>query len=336
PVAALTVVVAAVAGAELLGILFTPFASNASASVGLVMYTVAVQLDRRFSLTALAVVAAVTFAATGIATYAHPQEDWNAVQAVAAGLGWLVGDTVRTRRHYQADLATRRRREADERTRRAIAEERLRISREVHDVISHNLSVIAVRSGVGRMLFDSQPEEARTALLEVENVSRSAIAELRRLLDSVRDRDSLAPAPRLRDLPDLVERVKTASDVEVSFDQRGMPAEFHPTFELSAYRIVQEALTNVLAHAGRTRAQVVVDCRDDALWIAVTNEPGADRPPAQTGEGWGLVGMRERAALFGGTVEAGPRSDGGFRVSVRLPITAPAGVPDDSRDRSVR
>lgn len=326
PVAAVVAVVASTVMAEVLGISFTPMASNASPSIGLAMYTVAAAFDRRFSLTVLSVVVVVTFSAAWIATFAYPSEDANAVHTVAALAGWLVGDAVRTRRAYRADLADRQRREANERTRRAVAEERLQISREVHDVISHNLSVIAVRSGVGRMLFDTQPDQARAALLEVETVSRNALTELRRLLDAVRDRKpSRSPTPRLDDLPELVDQV-AASGVQVTLETRGAPATLRSTLELSAYRIVQEALTNVVKHVGRTRARVVVEHSDDAIVVEVTDDGRADRvqQAATPGEGWGIVGMRERAALFGGTVDAGPRPEGGFRVSARLPVIQPS------------
>ncbi|MGI8331363.1 sensor histidine kinase [Actinomadura scrupuli] len=320
PVTVLAVIVAFTAVANVLGVPFTPFGSNASPSVGLAMYTVAERHDRRFSLKALAAVTGVLFGAVWIETYAHSPQV-NAVHVVAAMAGWFVGDALRVRRTYLAELAAHRRREADERTWRALAEERLQISRDVHDVISHNLSVIAVRSGVGRMLFDEQPEEARAALSEVETVSRGALTELRRLLGAVRERQTPAPAPRLDDLPHLVEQVR-ASGTDVILVRRGTVVALPPTLEVSAYRIVQEALTNVVKHAGRTRARVVVEYGDEALLIEVTDAGNKDRLPlpAVEGEGWGVVGMRERAALFGGTVVAGPRDDGGFRVSARLPL----------------
>lgn len=315
PVAVLVVVVACTVAADLLGIRFSPFGSNAGPSVGLAIYTVAERLDRRFSVAALAGVVTATFASTWIATYTYT-EDQNAVHVVAAVVGWLVGDAVRARRTYRADLAARQRLSADERTHRAIAEERLRISREVHDVISHNLSVIAVRSGIGRMLFETQPEEARAALAEVETVSRNALTELRRLLGAVRDQDPRSPAPCLDDLPRLVEQLTA----DVTLEQRGLPTALPRTLELSAYRIVQEALTNVVKHAGGAGAQVVVEYGDEELIIEVTDE-GHNPEPAASG-GWGIVGMRERAAIFGGTVEAGPRPEGGFRVYARFPIGA--------------
>jgi signal transduction histidine kinase len=328
PVTVLVITVSCTVAAALLGIRFTPFGSNAGPAVALAMYTVAERFGRRVSLGALAAVVAVTFASAWIATWLHsPDED--AVHVVAAVAGWLAGDAVRARRTYRAELADRKRREEEERTRRAIAEERLQISREVHDVVSHNLSVIAVRSGVGRMLFDTRPDEARTALAEVEAVSRGALSELRRLLGTVRDQGATEPAPRLDDLSRLVEQV-AASGVEVTLERRGEPPGLPPTLELSAYRIVQEALTNVIKHAGRTRARVIVEYGEAGLSIEVT-DGGAQRGEhgpltrAGGGDGLGILGIRERAALFGGTVEAGPVRDGGFRLRVRLPVTEGTG-----------
>jgi len=325
PLAVLVVIVACAAVADVLGIPLTPFGSSASPSIGLAMYTVAERYDRRFSLKALAGATLVLFGSVWIATYAYP-EDVNAVHVVAALAGWFAGDAVRARRVYRTELAAHRRQEADERTRRALAEERLRISRDVHDVISHNLSVIAVRSGIGRMLFDEQPEEARAALLEVETTSRSALTELRRLLGAVRERQTQAPAPRLDDLPHLVEQTST-SGTHVTLVRRGTVVPLSPTFELSAYRIVQEALTNVVKHAGPTRAQVTVEYGDETLLIEVTDAGNENRlfQPATEGRGWGIAGMRERAALFGGTVVAGHRDDGGFEVRVRLPLSQAGG-----------
>ena len=328
PVTVLVIVVACTVAAALLGIRFTPFGSNAGPAIGLAMYTVAERFPRKISLGALGGVVAATFAAAWIATWLHSANE-NAVHVVAAVAGWFVGDAVRVHREYRAELADRRRREHEERTRRAIAEERLQISREVHDVVSHNLSVIAVRSGVGRMLFDTRPDEARTALAEVEAVSREALGELRWLLGTVRDHEAAAPAPRLDDLPRLVEQV-SASGTDVTLERRGIPAGLPATLELSAYRIVQEALTNVVKHAGRTRTHVILEYGDEGLRIEVIDDGNGDGLPAPaTGGGWGIVGIRERAALFGGTVEAGPRRDGGFRISVRFPVIEPAGDGED-------
>ncbi|MFE9957323.1 sensor histidine kinase [Micromonospora sp. NPDC005299] len=320
PMSVLAITLACAVAASLLGIGYTPFGSNAGPAVGLAMYTVADRLSRRVSLGALGVVVVATFSSAWVATWLHGGQE-NAVHVVAAAAGWLAGDTVRTRRIFRTEMAARQRREMAERTRLAIAEERVRVSREVHDVISHNLSVIAVRSGVGRLLFDSRPDEARTALAEIETVSRTALGELRRLLGAVRGEGHTAPAPTLADLPPLVAEV-TSSGIEVTLEQGELPAGLPSALELSVYRIVQEALTNVVKHVGRTRARVVVTYADETLVVEVSDDGPHDGRGRQAGDpGWGLVGIRERAALFGGTADVGPRHEGGFRVSVRFPVS---------------
>ncbi|WP_262284039.1 sensor histidine kinase [Micromonospora sp. MA102] len=329
PVPVLAITVACAVTASLLGIGYTPFGSNAGPAVGLAMYTVADRMSRRVSLGALAGVVAATFCSAWVATWLHGGQE-NAVHVVAAAVGWLVGDTVRTRRAFRTEMAVWQRRELAERTRLAIAEERVRVSREVHDVISHNLSVIAVRSGIGRLLFDTRPDEARTALAEIETVSRKALGEVRRLLGAVRGEGHTAPAPTLADLPALVAEV-TSSGVEVTLERAELPPVLPSALELTVYRIVQEALTNVVKHAGRTRARVVVSYADEVLLVEVSDDGSRDGEGRQAGEpGWGLVGIRERAALFGGTAETGLRRDGGFQVSVRFPVSV---EPERGADR---
>lgn len=303
PIASLALVVAAVTTAELLHVGFLYLASPVVAAA---MYAVATRYGRRVSVPALGVTIVATYLAVVIS-------GGNAVQTVAAVVGWLAGDTVRSRRTGRAELARQRQREADERLRRALAEERLTISRELHDVISHNLSVIAVQAGVGRMLFDEQPAQARDALADIERVSRSALAELRRLLTDVREQ-SLAPMPGVADVPALV------GSVGAVLEARGTPVPLPATLGLSVYRIVQEALTNAVKYAGPSRRRVAVTYAEDTIEVEITDDgQGAvDYRP-----GWGIVGMRERVALFGGTLDVGPRPEGGFQVRARLPIGAP-------------
>jgi signal transduction histidine kinase len=291
------------------------------------MYTVAERCSRRLSAFVLATAFVGAWVATEIAFEAHPEQDHNAVHAGAVLIGWVIGDTVRARRAYQTDLAARQRRESEEQARRAITEERLRLSREVHDVVSHSLSVIAVQAGVGRMLFDEQPDQARAALAEVETRSRSALEELRRLLAVVRQPEpgepALSPAPGLDDLPSLVERLAASGlDVTLDIGNRGTPLS--PMLELSAYRIVQEALTNVIKHAAAAPARVTIRERSDALTIEVVDTGAASASTPSPSPGWGLVGMRERAAYFGGSVTAAPGPEGGFRVSASLPTSGHA------------
>jgi signal transduction histidine kinase len=340
PLAVLVVVVTSTALATMLGVRFTPFVSNAGPQVALATYTVVERFGRRASLAAVAATFSTSWIAIEVAAAAHPQQDHDAVHAVAALGGWLVGDTVRARRAYRRELAIRKQHEGEQHARRGIAEERLRISREVHDVVSHSLSVIAVQAGVGRLVFDTQPDKARAALAEVESLSHRSLNELRRLFGSIREprphdavpgvNESLGPVPSLDDLVELVEGL-AAGGMDVGLDLIRPQVTLSPMLELTAYRIVQESLTNVIKHAGRTSARVTVRPGPGALHIDIvdtgpptatpTGRRAAPAPDAaEELRGWGIAGMRERAALFGGTVTAGPRAAGGFRVSARLPV----------------
>jgi signal transduction histidine kinase len=249
---------------------------------------------------------------------------------ICVGLAWLAGWTLRRRRAQWAELharAERLEREREEEARRAVTEERLRIARELHDVIAHSMSVIAVQSAVGNHVIDSQPAEARQALAAIEATSRSALTEMRRLLGVLRQegepRGSLTPAPGLADLATLVSQVQDAG-LKVWINVDGQRGPVPPGIDLSAYRIVQEALTNVIKHSGSSSANVTISYRPDSVTVEVT-DPGAEAPaarvPAQrTGSGHGIIGIRERVAVFGGEFTAGPGPDGGFRVRACFPI----------------
>jgi len=247
------------------------------------------------------------------------------------GVAWLAGWTLRRRRERWAELrarAERLEREREEEARRAVTEERLRIARELHDVIAHSMSVIAVQSAVGNHVIDTQPGEARQALAAIEATSRSALTEMRRLLGVLRQegepRGSLAPAPGLADLASLVTQVQDAG-LKVWISVEGERRQVPPGIDLSAYRIVQEALTNVIKHAGSSSAKVTISYRPDSVTVEVTDQ-GAGSPATpllatRTGSGHGIIGMRERVAVFGGEFTAGPAPDGGFRVRACFPIT---------------
>ena len=201
------------------------------------------------------------------------------------------------------------------------AEERLRLSRDVHDVVSHSLSMIAVRSGVARLLIDQQPEEARAALTAIETASRSALDELRQMLRQIRDPASghEIATPTLGDLPALVDRLRHGG-LDLCYQRTGEPRRYGTALELSAYRIAQEALTNVVKHAGAAHAWVEVAHGHSELTITVTDDgPGPAQPPSGP-PGLGIVGMRERAAMLGGQLTAGSRPEGGFAVVARLPV----------------
>ncbi|KAA5830056.1 sensor histidine kinase [Saccharopolyspora hirsuta] len=203
--------------------------------------------------------------------------------------------------------------------------ERARIAREFHDIVSHNLSVVALRAGVARALIDRDREHARQTLQELEQSSRSALGEMRNLLNALRDSNSAGqdpmdwqPTPRLDGVDALVDSVR-GGRVEWRFERRGQVRELGPGVEMTAYRIVQEAMTNVLKHAGSGRARVLLDYGPSALRIEVTNHQGAGEvPPVSHFSGHGLIGLRERVALLGGTLTAHPVLNG-FHLEAVLP-----------------
>ncbi len=229
-----------------------------------------------------------------------------------------VAELVRVRREQWA----RERAERAAAERRRVDEERLRIARELHDVLAHSISVINVQAGVGLALLDSDPEQARTALVTIKAASKEALGEVRQVLDTLRSPGEAprTPAPGLDRLPELVEQAATAGlgvDVGVEGEARALP----PGVDLAAFRILQEALTNVVRHSGSRTARIRLTWQPHALELRVDDE-GPATGGAPDGGGNGLVGMRERASALGGTVETGPRPDGGFRVTAVLPLQA--------------
>jgi len=239
---------------------------------------------------------------------------------------WTVGGAVHQHRRHTERLLHDQARQAEaevERARRHVGDERIRIARELHDVVAHSMSVITVQAAYGRLVIDRQPATAREALAVIETTGRETLTELRRVLDLLRGDEPTGadPTPGLAGLPRLVEQTASAG-VAVQLTIGGEPRALPPGLELSAYRIVQEALTNVVKHAGTDRARVLVGYGPDALVLDITDDGRGGSP---TATGHGLFGMRERVVLYGGTLCAGPRRDGGFAVNVRLP--APAGVP---------
>jgi signal transduction histidine kinase len=240
------------------------------------------------------------------------------VVAIAA-----VSELFRIRREQWA----RERAERAEAARRRADAERLRIAQELHDVLAHSISVINVQAGVGLALLDSDPEQARTALTTIKAQSKEALGEVRQVLDTLRAPGDAprAPAPGLDRLPELVEQAASAG---LTVDVEGEPPRLAPGTDLAAFRIVQEALTNVVRHSGSRHARVRLAHDADVLRLRVDDDGPATGADAG-GSGNGLAGMRERAAALGGTIEAGPRPDGGFRVLALLPLTASAEVEED-------
>ena len=239
---------------------------------------------------------------------------------------WLVGVLVRGRR--QAVSMAARSAALQRQAEQAAAAERARIARELHDIIAHHLSVVVLHAAGARAAGGADP----VTLEEIENSGRQALTETRRLFGVLREPDQetgRAPQPGIRELPALAGRLRAAG-LEVSLSIDGDHAALPPAVNVSAYRIVQEALTNVLKHAGPARAEVTVDCADSAVTIEVTDDgpgnpaPAAVKGEAEVGGGQGLAGMRERVAVFGGDLRAGPRPGGGFTVCARLPIGEPS------------
>ncbi len=236
----------------------------------------------------------------------------------------LVGEGVRVQRERARERALARASE----TRRQVGEERLRISRELHDVLAHNVSLINVQSSVALHLIDEQPEQAREALAAIKQASGETLREMRAVLGSLRDSDETlprAPAPTLARLDELVAQVRAAG-VTVRLHVDGDPTGLPTAVDLAAYRIVQEALTNVTRHAPGAGADVRVRCHDGAIELQIDDDgpgPGGGRWDAER-HGNGITGMGERAAALGGELHAGPGPGGrGFRVRARLPIGAP-------------
>jgi signal transduction histidine kinase len=216
--------------------------------------------------------------------------------------------------------ADRLEREREARTRAAVAAERARIARDLHDVIAHSVTVMTVQGGAARLLLDSDPARAREPLLVVEETGHQALADMRRLVGIVQDvperAPALAPQPGLADLPALAEKLQRAG-LPTELVVHGEPETLTPGVELTAYRVVQEALTNALKHAGPATARVTVIYEPQALRLEISDDgPGTS---SQQASGHGLVGMRERVALYGGRLEVGPRAGGGFSVRARLP-----------------
>jgi signal transduction histidine kinase len=234
---------------------------------------------------------------------------------------WIVAivalsELVRVRREQWARERAERARSAERRA----DEERLRIARELHDVLAHSISVINVQAGVGLALLDSDPEQARTALTTIKAASKEALGEVRQVLDTLRAPGEAprAPAPGLDRLPELVEQAAGAGlTVEIEGEVPTLP----PGTDLAAFRIVQEALTNVVRHSGSRHARVRLESAEGAMRLRIDDDGPATGADAG-GSGNGLAGMRERAAALGGTIEAGPRDDGGFRVLAVLPLRA--------------
>ncbi len=266
----------------------------------------------------------------------HPNHTWpdifmSVVFSTPFLLCWVLGRLTRIRRAYYVQLedrAARLERERDAQAKIAVAAERARIARELHDVVAHNVSVMIVQADGASFVMDSSPEQAKQALATIAGTGRQALEEMRRLLGLLRSADSggeYVPQPGVEQLPDLLDQVRNAG-LPVAFEVEGEPRELPRGVELTAYRIVQEALTNARKHGGpQAAARVRIRFDDRGVDVLIEDDGrGATaqlaRDGGQDGFGHGLIGMRERVGMVGGTLDVGPGVNGGFRIDARLPL----------------
>jgi len=318
PAAVLVWVMGAYAADALLGNERDP----AAGGILLAMFSVGAYGERIRRLVVGAAAAAALVVPVAAYLLAHT---WSSAIGPGAALvaAWLSGDYVRTRRAHLAEREGRAARDREEDRRRAASEERARIARELHDVVAHHVSMIAVQAGGARIAQRSNPSAATRTLAIVETTSRQVLTELSRLLGAIRSDDSpaspLAPQPSLESLDVLVQQARDAGlqvDLVIEGRRRAVPV----ALDLSAYRIVQEAVTNAMKHAPSAHVEVAVSY-GRFLELKVTDDGRGRARSAPVGRsGHGIVGMRERVALFGGELQVGPTSQGGFRVLARLPL----------------
>ena len=301
-----------------------PMPANLALLMGL--YTIAAGPSIRWGVVAALVVELGVFIAAFRFTDGWVQTRYALVLLTLMVSGtWLLGLHMRTRRAYLRSVeerAARLERERDAEVQVAKAGERARIARELHDVVAHNVSVMVVQADGAAFAIDTDTDRAREALKTISVTGRTALAEMRRLLGVLREGDdagSYAPQPGVEQLADLVEQIRGAG-LPLEFEVAGVPLEMSQGRQLAVFRIAQEALTNVLKHAGpRARARVLLHYGDGAVEVRVTDD-GRGAAASGDGRGHGLMGMRERAAVYGGEVRAGPRAGGGFEVVARIPV----------------
>jgi signal transduction histidine kinase len=329
PLPVLGTVTAATAMVAASGIASLPF----GIMVGLALYFSALTLPRQRSIALTLAVATVLGGAVAYSAFSATYTQVAAgfiVNLVPLAGAWFIADSVAARRRYEAGLAAQAERERAAEVR----EERVRIAREMHDVVAHALAVITVQAGVGRRLAGKRPEEAASALGLIETIGRTAEDELRVVLGLLRDETPgaapLAPAPALIDIKDLAETVRAAG-ITVELRMAGTDRPLSPSLELSIYRVMQEALTNVVKHApgARVAADLTVSAGKVRLDVRDDGGPGGGGPAggaeqAGPGAGHGITGMRERIGAFGGWLSAGPAGGGGFRVTAEVPVDGAA------------
>jgi signal transduction histidine kinase len=327
PVAVLAVSTAAVAGYSLLGYI------NGAALLApvLALYAVATQVSIRRALVYAAVTALVLLTVTGAKNpFGHATAGGFDLIPFLVAAAFFAGIAVANRRAYVASIHAR----AQEDARRRIDEERLRIARELHDVVAHTMATINVQAGAAAHVLGTKPEAAAEALQAIKAASKDGLRELRAILNVLRqadDTDPTQPAPGIAQLSTLIDGARRAG-LETALTVTGEPFQLPAAADLAAYRIVQESLTNVIRHAGPATATVTLAYGLGELRVEVA-DTGRGKPAGAMGDGTGhgLAGMAERAAAVGGTVEAGPGPAGGFRVAARLPLAGGAGGGTDAR-----
>jgi signal transduction histidine kinase len=323
--AAVTFAVSALLGGELTTTLSMVFAAM------LVSFSIGLHLPDPRS-----VIAAAGFlAATWIDIVAAPDAEYEPASDIAftgvivvAG-PWFAGRALRGWRERAGELEALTeslREEREHRARAAVLDERARIAREMHDVVAHSVSLMVVQAGGARRMLDEDPEESRAALESIETAGRLALQELRRSLGMLRSESAepaaLAPQPGTAQIAELVERTR-ASGLPVELRVEGVARPVPPGIDLAAYRIVQEALTNAVKHAGPARASVGLRWSAEALELSVTDDGRPENGAAEAGGGHGLIGMRERVAAYGGTFSAGAGVGGGYEMRARIPLGEP-------------
>jgi signal transduction histidine kinase len=317
PLTVATIVSAAVATGSLLG-----YWPEFVLMLWIAVYSAAAYVERDRLVRVLLPVAVLTSTAISIGERWDRGLNWVEIMTdlvVTFGVPFLLGRMTFNRRRRIV-------RDRELATREAVAAERAAMARELHDVVAHHMSVMVVQAGAARAVGDSDPAAASDALRQIETSGRTGLAEMRRLLGILKaegDGDGRTPQPGLADLGELLDSMR-ATGLAVEAVVEGSPRPLPPGVDLSAYRIVQEALTNVLRHAGGASARVLIRYEPDALELEIADDGPGPPDGQQASAGHGLIGMRERAQLFGGAFEAGPRPGGGFLVRARLPFEAPA------------
>jgi signal transduction histidine kinase len=318
-----------------------PVATNGSLGVFVAFYTVAANESRRRATVAALVTAGGVFISFAAYAAVGSMRGWQGELTntyLIYGLAWLIGDNLRVRRAYTRQLESRAvelEREREDKAAQAVTEERARIARELHDVVAHYVSVMVVQAAGARRVVDKDPAAAKSALEAVESAGRTALTEMRRMLELLREDDpGIGPQPGLGEIERLIQQVRDAGlPVELSIE--GSVCWLPAGMDLAAYRIVQEALTNTVKHGGKAAAHVTVRYAADTLEIEVIDDgrgAAALLLSDSDGGGHGLIGMKERVTLFGGVLEAGPILTGGYRVFTRMPLE-----PDDvARAKSER